>query len=300
MAALNAAGMARLAQNGRSGGPTSGALLGGLSSGHDAFPFPQHTQHLAQPMARPNPQNNVLNAYKQRQAQFLHSLAVCHNGRGAPLPPALTGVPYPPNYDPHNSPWKALQFTGDVGVFRLAGRDIELFKLWNTVLSAGGGAKVGRNLISPFSHHPYSFFSQVSQQGLWGIVSAQFELPDSIPHQNGLQTVADLLAQYYRAIVLPFEELYRKNAQNQQQRALLAAAQAQGINPAQMQGGGMNPQAMMNNTNNSMSHVGADSIAANPNISPHITRQSSASAVNISPSQGTLFPNPSTRRFSLP
>lgn len=106
-------------------------------------------------MARPNPQNNVLNAYKQRQAQFLHSLAVCHNGRGAPLPPALTGVPYPPNYDPHNSPWKALQLTGDVGVFRLAGRDIELFKLWNTVLSAGGGAKVGRNLISPFSHHPH-------------------------------------------------------------------------------------------------------------------------------------------------
>lgn len=165
MAALSAAGMARMAQSGRRGGPstsggsTSGALLAALSSPspHDLQqqprPQPQPThapgamQHdpfiaIAQAMARPNPPPNVLHVYKQRLGFFLNSISSYHAGRGAPLPPALTGIPYPQGYDPQNSPWKAIEPSAEVGSFRLAGRDVDLFKLWTTVLSAGGSAKV--------------------------------------------------------------------------------------------------------------------------------------------------------------
>lgn len=79
---------------------------------------------------------------KQKQRGFLSSLAACHNSRGAPLPPGLTGVPYPPNYDPNNSRWKNIESAGEPGFFRLGGKDIELMKLWAIVLQFGGSAKV--------------------------------------------------------------------------------------------------------------------------------------------------------------
>lgn len=60
-----------------------------------------------------------------------------------PLPPNLTGVPYPNGYDPSNSPWKNLEVsTNDIGAIRLAGRDLDLFKLWGTVFQNGGGRSV--------------------------------------------------------------------------------------------------------------------------------------------------------------
>ncbi|KAG1716558.1 hypothetical protein ID866_610 [Astraeus odoratus] len=80
---------------------------------------------------------------KQKQRSFLSNLAGFHLSRGHPLPPSLTGVPYPNNYDPANSPWKTIECPpGELGIFRLGSKDIDLMKFWSIVVQAGGGAKV--------------------------------------------------------------------------------------------------------------------------------------------------------------
>lgn len=158
MAALNAVGMARMA-NGRSNMPTQGAPSGSFlppnqpTGAHDnvaAGPgntnFPQQpNQSFSDPMSQPNPaarapQQNTL-SLKQRQRNFLTGLANVMNTRNMPLPQALTG--FPSSYDPVNSPWKVIEPTpGEVGSFRLAGKDVDMFKLWGTVFQLGGGQKV--------------------------------------------------------------------------------------------------------------------------------------------------------------
>lgn len=79
---------------------------------------------------------------KHKQRSFLFGLSNVHLTRGTPLPPALTSVPYPSNYDPASSQWKSLECSTEVGAFRLAGKDVDLFKLWGIVSHFGGGQKV--------------------------------------------------------------------------------------------------------------------------------------------------------------
>lgn len=80
---------------------------------------------------------------QQKKRQFLHGLANITLQRGMPLPPQVTGVPYPPAYDPSTSPWRNLEYSNtDIGVVRLAGKDVDLYKLWAIVQQAGGGVKV--------------------------------------------------------------------------------------------------------------------------------------------------------------
>ena len=99
---------------------------------------------LAQPgMAHPNP-NIALQQMQQlhKKRQFLGGLATVHS-RLNPLPPDLVGVPWPQGYDPSNSPWKPLDVSrAEPGVIRLAGKDVDLYKLWVVVLQGGGGQKV--------------------------------------------------------------------------------------------------------------------------------------------------------------
>ncbi|KAI0068272.1 hypothetical protein BV25DRAFT_550686 [Artomyces pyxidatus] len=181
IAALNAAGLARMAQTTRSsqaGGPTSGVGQLSLQSasaaaGHDPLAaFPSHSRPhfqaqsgLSAPLSAPpsaaafntpldpllqmqntparanQPTPQQLQNYKQKQRQFLHGLHTVHAARRTPLPPALTGFPYPAGYDPHQSKWAHIE-PADVGALRIAGRDVDLFKLWSIVSSQGGGAKV--------------------------------------------------------------------------------------------------------------------------------------------------------------
>lgn len=91
--------------------------------------------------APPRHSPNVMSS-KQKQRSFLASLAQVHLSRGSPLPPALTAVQYPPNYDPASSQWKNLECSTEIGAFRLAGKDVDLFKLWVIVSQFGGGQKV--------------------------------------------------------------------------------------------------------------------------------------------------------------
>jgi SWI/SNF chromatin-remodeling complex subunit SWI1 len=156
MAALNAAGMARMA-NGR---PLPGAGAtpylnqhSGQESGNQNLQQVANTNMQANtqpsadtsimaqayPAARASQQN--AQSVKQRQRNFLSGLANMMSNRDMPLPQALTGIPS--NYDPTNSPWKVIEPTpGEVGSFRLAGRDVDLFKLWGIVFHLGGGQKV--------------------------------------------------------------------------------------------------------------------------------------------------------------
>lgn len=153
------------------GGTTPGSFLGISSPYHQSNPlqpaimdapatmqFPPHSAiqpafHGLQPnptQLEPSiPSSNVPSRQppnaaliKHKQRGFLNSLANVHLNKGAPLPPTLTGVPYPPNYDPASSPWKNLECSSELGAFRLAGKDVDLFKLWGVVCQLGGGQKV--------------------------------------------------------------------------------------------------------------------------------------------------------------
>ena len=87
--------------------------------------------------------------HKAKQRQFLITLGNFHIARKDPLPPALTGVQYPAGFDPAQSKWKSLELSQtEPGSVRLAGKPVDLFKLWAAVNSGGGWAKVRTTLFA--------------------------------------------------------------------------------------------------------------------------------------------------------
>ncbi|KIJ21616.1 hypothetical protein PAXINDRAFT_165068 [Paxillus involutus ATCC 200175] len=156
--------------------------------------------------ARPPPNMANVAIMKQKQRSFLTGLANAHINRGTPLPPALTGVPYPPNYDPTTSPWKGVECTNEIGAFRFAGKDVDMFKLWGIVAQLGGSQKI-------------------TQQNAWSQLLPQFDLPEFLPAPmpNGQRSTATILAQYYTAIIQPFDDFYRRNVQETSRKAMMAA-----------------------------------------------------------------------------
>ncbi|KAJ7102129.1 hypothetical protein B0H15DRAFT_313165 [Mycena belliarum] len=232
MAAINAANQVR-SRASIGGGTSSGPYLGGINpthdptAGHPSFSLPNapglpqapnpgmNAAFLDPAMAHSNAavrNSSQPGSIKQRQAGFLNGLARIMASRGTPLPPALTGTETP-TYDPNTTQWKMLEVT-DMGAFRLAGRDVDLFKLWGLVFQNGGGTAVSRD-------------------NGWHSILPHFDLPEEYPLPHGSTSVAQALAQYYIAILLPFEEVYRNNIQNQHRKAQ-ASRQAglQGLPPA--------------------------------------------------------------------
>ncbi|KXN89887.1 SWI/SNF chromatin-remodeling complex subunit sol1 [Leucoagaricus sp. SymC.cos] len=249
MAALTAANHARIAANSRppsmsaGGGTSSGPFLGGITpagysgSKHDLLPastnghanfqqpnnhgIPQtpnsavNTSFLDPPMSQPSVQAASL---KQRQQNFLNGLANVMAKRNTPLPPSLTGVPSP-NYDPNNSPWSYIEPSTEVGSFRLANQDVNLFRLWGLVMQQGGAQVLKAN-------------------NGWSAICAEFNLPEEFSQMqaNGSASVALMLEQMYTAILYPFEDLYKKNIQEQQRKAQMASRQMSMAQPGQMRG----------------------------------------------------------------
>ena len=170
MAALTAANQARIAQNSRiapapagtSSGPYFGAITSYPPGGHDLVTANGHANSqlpnnyglpqsqnpvtnpslLDSPMSQPNSTRNQPpnNATKGRQQNFLAGLANLMAKRGTPLPPSLTGIPS--SYDPSRSPWTIIEPSTEIGSFKLAGKDVDLFKLWGLVFQNGGGHAV--------------------------------------------------------------------------------------------------------------------------------------------------------------
>jgi len=118
-------------------------------NGSTPFPNPPNVDPTSsQPISAPRntTSSQTTIPLKQRRRNFLVGLANVMTSRGSPLPPALTGIPYPPNYDPANSPFKMLDVSPtEPGFFRLAGKDVDIFKLWGAVFQVGGAVRV----ISP-------------------------------------------------------------------------------------------------------------------------------------------------------
>ncbi|KAI0322685.1 hypothetical protein OF83DRAFT_1167378 [Amylostereum chailletii] len=179
-----------------------------------------------------------LQVYKQRLRQFLNGLASIHISRKSPLPPNLTGVPYPPGFDPNHSKWSMLEISPEPGCLRLAGKDVDLFKLWNFVQSNGGGVKV-------------------TQDHLWAMALSHFDLPEHFPPfaPNGSTEGASILGSIYMSILLPFEEMFR-NKHNQPRPQIPAQGQSQpgpSTLQGQVQGGDMNLQGTISG---GMPHMG--------------------------------------------
>ncbi|PPQ89376.1 hypothetical protein CVT25_002194 [Psilocybe cyanescens] len=228
MAALNAASQARIAQNTRiapsflppSAGTSSGPYLGGINSHsytadlsanrHANFQMPNNqtpnsatgASFLESSMSHPDPLRNPTNAVKTRQHAFLQGIASIMSKRNTPLPPSLTGVQVP-NYDPTNSPYSIIEPSAEVGSFRLAGKDVDLWKLWGLVFQNGGG-------------------NAVTSANLWPKFLSAFDLPEHFPEMqaNNSTLVAVMLSQYYMAILHPFEEYYRTNLNEQAKKVL--------------------------------------------------------------------------------
>lgn len=187
-AALTAAGNARRAQATRPsplpGGPTSASFIGGglpsinqqqqspsPAPGHDPFPAlsSQGRMPLQAPSMNLSPSSSdpfmssvgqqqlVRQRQPQQQSQsqlqhkkhFLGGLAAIHLARRDPLPPGLTGVPYPAGFDPNQSKWKSLEPSQtEAGSVILAGKPVDLYKLWAAVNAGGGWVKVSTVLFA--------------------------------------------------------------------------------------------------------------------------------------------------------
>jgi hypothetical protein len=111
-----------------------------------------------------------------------------------------------------------------------------------------------------------------------------FDLPETYPVNGNPTSVAQMVGQYYKAILLPFEEYTRKNAQ--QQRPVLGvqgqAGQSQQVGqhsvPSQMSGGDVGAQGVIPPT---IPHVDGGST-----LPPHHPFTSSQTQTHRRPSVG--------------
>ncbi|KAI0757114.1 hypothetical protein C8Q80DRAFT_1265086 [Daedaleopsis nitida] len=242
MAALQATSLAKAGNRSAPGG-TSAGYFGGMASSETAAHSRPDDSHAFPPLPdlqAPNPHMNVRpflppdslpfhsprppfptqppqipqqppngpvhpDLVRQRKRSWLQGLGTLMAQRNLPLPPQLTGVPFPPGYDPVNMPWKSLEVSPtDLGVIRLAGKDVDLFRLWGIVINNGGG-------------------QATSAKGLWPNIRDTLALPETMPAPNNpaeQQPLVSVLERYYSALLGPFEEAYRKNIEQQNQRAM--------------------------------------------------------------------------------
>ena len=70
----------------------------------------------------------------------------------------------------------------------------------------------------------------MTQQNAWPQLLPQFDLPEYLPAPtpNGQRATSAILASYYNAIIQPFEEAYRRNVQDANRKAMMAAGRPPG------------------------------------------------------------------------
>jgi hypothetical protein len=106
--------------------------------------LPPPISSLSSFLAQANPSIGPL--FHQDEARgkpvLLRMIAELYNRKGTPLPPALTGV-QTPAWNPATSPFR-FELGSEKGVIKLAGEDVDLFKLWQILFASGLGSKVSR------------------------------------------------------------------------------------------------------------------------------------------------------------
>ncbi|PCH33543.1 hypothetical protein WOLCODRAFT_129824 [Wolfiporia cocos MD-104 SS10] len=177
----------------------------------------------------------------EKRRQFMQRIAHVH-ASDHPLPPELTGVPWPPGYDPAQSPWKSLDVKG-LGVVRVAGKDVDLYKLWILVANAGGKLKV-------------------DEKNQWQAVARMFTLPDHlpVPLANGITTTGALIAQLYQLLIAKFEEIYQLHVERARADQALSGPSQMGAVPGMAPGmafGGMAPSLSSSSSQSLSSLSGA-------------------------------------------
>ncbi|KAK1223825.1 hypothetical protein PQX77_013349 [Marasmius sp. AFHP31] len=228
MIALSQANQARMNSNSSSytnpgGGTNSASFLGGMQdslhggSGSPNFQIPTNTS-LSTPLFDPsmshpsNPANRSGQppTMQERSQSFLQSLASFMVKQNTPLPPQLTGVTVP-NYDPTTSMFHEIEPSQEPGSFRIAGKDVDLLRLWGTVNQRGGSTMITNN-------------------NLWPSFLPLFDLPEHYPSSDGtsMVPVAQSLQQHYNLIFGSFEEFYRKNSLEKQRMQAHAMRQMNG------------------------------------------------------------------------
>lgn len=191
MAALNAANQVRLASRSSSGNMSVQSEFGGISTQtldqYPVGPLPLPSSSTSHPMQnnlqdgpRP-PQPNQSQIIQGRQRSFLGSLGALMVQRGTPLPPQLTGVPYPAGFDASKSLFNVLDVSPtDFGTIRLTGKDVDLFKLWTLVFQSGGMAKVEYSRRHPLLDADllivfYSYLPTIEQAGTPSYLTSTFQ-----------------------------------------------------------------------------------------------------------------------------
>ena len=97
--------------------------------------------HVVSMVAAVNPPLAATLDPQRGKPQFLNILSDLHARKSTPLPPELTGIPNDA-YDHSLSHWRSLELTSEPGVIRVGGNELDLFKLWQVLLSLGLSNKV--------------------------------------------------------------------------------------------------------------------------------------------------------------
>lgn len=166
-------------------------------------------------------------------------------------------------------------------------------------------------------------FFQVTQQGAWGQLVANFGLPEqtTILQPNGqqsVQSVARVLQNYYQVILGKFEEVYKKNVSEQQRKALsgqmrpgdpqpsparmVAGSQQAGSQPSQQSAGGGegNVMGMMGQPISISQSSGASANSATPFPLQPIPQSPQLHQLPGTPSMQSIAPNISGADGILP
>ncbi|KAH8120091.1 hypothetical protein DFH11DRAFT_1838066 [Phellopilus nigrolimitatus] len=186
-----------------------------------SHPIPNNPNNPALVQRQPMTPQQAAAQHKVRQANFLQGLAKIMATRHMPLPSSITGIEA--GYDPVSSPWKNLEPTPEFGGIRLARKDVDLYKLWQIIFTAGGAGKI-------------------QQQNAW---------PNSP------------IAQLYSILLGPFEEIYYKNIPDSQKQALMQQGRlpiAASAGPASFHGHNMSPLGTVGSMAQSQPPIGAEAL----------------------------------------
>ncbi|PVG00871.1 hypothetical protein CPB86DRAFT_753904 [Serendipita vermifera] len=145
------------------------------------------------------------------KAVLLKMLAELFVRKGAPLPPALTGYPTP-SWNPVTSHFK-FELGADKGVVKIAGQEIELFKIWHVLYTHG-------------------LYSKVAREGTWAQVTAQLGLPPTLEDgitqtSTQVQAVCGILGEVETFLykLMQNQRMQIQQRQLQQQQALFGGSQ---------------------------------------------------------------------------